>query len=121
MTRYVVHAYENTYGGLHGMEDWFYLDTDSMKEVDEAATQASYEIMESYSCIMESLEENARNACDDPDDEEEYEQMLEEECEYNVAYDVYILNDEGAALELGVINAMIAYDPEELVRNYTFN
>lgn len=119
MTRYVVHAYENTYGGLHGMENWFYLDTNSMNEVDEAATQASYEVMESYSCIMESLEENARFACEDPDDEEEYEQMLDEECEYNVAYNVYMLNDEGAALGHRVINAMLAYDPEELVKNYT--
>lgn len=43
-----VHAYEDFYCGLHGVEDMRVVDVNDMKEADEWGREMSYEVIESY-------------------------------------------------------------------------
>ena len=85
MTIYAIKAYENMYGGLHGMYDTFVGEFDSLKDANETGVQMSYEVMESYGCIEEAIADLAESYEDD--NEEMYEQVAAE----NVAYSVWKL------------------------------
>jgi len=57
MARYVYYACENIYGGLHGMNICGVVEANSEDEIADIARTAAYEIIESYSCIVDNLEE----------------------------------------------------------------
>ena len=56
---FAIHAYEQMYGGLHGMDTYLITDAASEREAESIAVQESYEVMDSYSYIYESFEEAA--------------------------------------------------------------
>lgn len=58
-----INAYEHIYEGLHGMFTCGIFDCDSIEEVEEIAVSLSREVIESYSCIIDSFE--------NPDNEDE--------------------------------------------------
>ena len=58
MTRYVYYACENIYGGLHGMNTYGVVEAGSEDEIALIARTAAYEVIESYGCIAEALEED---------------------------------------------------------------
>ena len=57
--RVAIYACEQMYGGLHGMEDFLVVDVDSAEEADQIGEEMSLDIMQSYSCIIDTLEEDA--------------------------------------------------------------
>lgn len=64
--RFVIYAYESTYGGLHGIYDICVTEADSLDEADDIGETMAYEVIDSYSHLFTSEEE-------DYDEDEEYE------------------------------------------------
>ena len=86
MTIYAIKAYEQTYGGLHGVYDIHVEDYESLESAESDGETMSYEVMESYSDIEESI---AAEAEEYPEDEREdaYADLKRE----NVAYEIWEL------------------------------
>ena len=62
--RFVIYAYESTYGGLHGIYDICVTEINSLDEADDIGKTMAYEVIDSYSHLFEP----------DPDEgDEEYE------------------------------------------------
>ena len=64
--RFVIYAYESTYCGLHGIYNICVTEADSLDEVDDIGETMAYEVIDSYSHLFVSEEE-------DCDEDEEYE------------------------------------------------
>ena len=64
--RFVIYAYESIYRGLHGIYDICVTEADSLDEVDDIGETMAYEVIDSYSHLFTSEEE-------DCDEDEEYE------------------------------------------------
>ncbi len=59
--RFVIYAYESTYGGLHGIYDICVAEIDSLDEADDIGETMAYEVIDSYSHLFTN------------DEDEEYE------------------------------------------------
>ena len=92
--KYAIHAYEDIYSGLYGMYNDFVIEVNDEKEAIAQAELASLDIMESYSSIMNILKENASENCDNPDDLEEFYEMLDGAMEDNIAYEYRRIYDD---------------------------
>lgn len=70
---FAIHAYEDSYSGLHSIEDWGFEegDTENDEHLHDLGRQLSYQVIESYGFLEE----------DYVGDEEEYESMDEDELE----------------------------------------
>ena len=97
MAIYMIYAYEHMYGGLHGMNNTVILESEDAKSLYSMATEMSMEVMDSYSDVGETLLENAREEAESrgiyDEDDPEFEEILDEEYEENVEYDIYELSD----------------------------
>lgn len=63
MMRFIIYAYESTYGGSHGIYDICVIEANSLDEVEDIAETMSYEVIDSYSHLFE----------DEDDCDEDYE------------------------------------------------
>lgn len=86
-----IKAYDQIYGGLHGMNSSVIIEVDNFEDAEMYAVQESIEVITSYGSIMEELEEEARFNIEDEDDEEEFEYAFDEAIDNDVAYDCYII------------------------------
>jgi hypothetical protein len=125
--KYVIHAYEQSYGGLHGIEDWRAVESDCYADVEQEAIDMSIGVMESYAFIQEEITSQAcfYCGCDVFDvengnvDEEEFDSALNEAINENVAYEIWEVEDsEFSILE---INNMLSNDPEGFVEEHCQN
>lgn len=75
MKRYLLHAYENIYGGLHGIEDYTVVDIpddwDEDYVYEQYIPEMSEQVMYSFGDIIDSLADP-----EDYDSEEEFERDL---------------------------------------------
>ena len=58
---YVIHAFDEIFGGLHGMEGWSMEECQSEKEAVESAIEMSCDVIDSYCDITEILNERAED------------------------------------------------------------
>lgn len=65
--RVAIYAYENIYGGLHGINSGGVFDVDSMEEAEGIGREYSYDIFDSYSSFFEEL----------PEDEDEFAELID--------------------------------------------
>lgn len=65
--RFVIYAYESTYGGLHGVYDICVTEANSLDEVDNIGEAMAYEVIDSYSHLF------ANDDIYDYDEDDEYE------------------------------------------------
>lgn len=124
---YAVIACEQIYDGLHGMVSYFVVEG-TEEDAEEAAIEASYEIMQEYSSIMEDLENAAREEIEfENEDEEDYEESaewddeysraLEEQMQENLQYEIYPIVKE-TNLSLKQLDGLFCRNPEEFIREY---
>ena len=80
MKRYLIYADETEYSGLHGMYDWDVIQCDNEEEVQAIGYEMSERVIESYSSLLEEIEEDVRTRLseeginpDDLDYDERYE------------------------------------------------
>ena len=94
---YAIDACEEQYLGSHGMHDCRIVDCNSREEAVEIAIQMSYDVMDSYRCIMEELTLYAseRHEEGSPEWQEELENARRE----NLCYDIFrVLNTRGKSI-----------------------
>ncbi len=84
MNKYLIHAMEQNYHGLHGIKTYCIAEANNERELYDDAEMASREVMESYGEIMEDIYEAADN------DEEMVETLIEE----NIEYYIYKIKDD---------------------------
>lgn len=92
-----IHAFENQYGGLHGMCHSLIVEVEDVKAAEEWAAEESRQVMDSYNCIMESFESDAE--CDGVEEgTEEYDEYIEECIQSNIGYQIWEVIDRYAPL-----------------------
>lgn len=105
MKNYLCVGYSQTYGTLHGMYE-FDVIYGTEEEALEVAEQLAYEVIDSYSCISEMLEENAEETGSS------FEECASEEVEYYVCR----LKDNINLKEICNLN----WDIESIKKEYAF-
>lgn len=124
---YAVIACEQMYGGMHGMVSYFVIEG-TEEDAEEAAIEASYEIMQEYSCIMDDLNAMAEEAIDFDEESDEIEEGSEEWDEAysyalgetmreNTQYEIYPIVKE-TNLSLEQLDSLFCRNPEEFIREY---
>ena len=101
--RFVIYAYESTYGGLHGIYDICVTEADSLDEVDDIGETMAYEVIDSYSHLF-------------ADDEDEEHEATSPEWEYTRILPKW---DNISTEELDAEAAELGY--EEFVNKYCAN
>ena len=127
---YAVIACEQMYSGLHGMVSYFVAEG-TREGVEEMAIDQSYSIMEEFSCIMEDLEEAAREEVGFESDQyedyeewegsaeydDEYSRALDEQMTENLEYEIYPIVKE-TNLSLEQLDNLFCRNPEDFIREY---
>lgn len=98
MKKYLIHAMENKFQGLHGIESLIVVEYDNISDVYEDASYHSEEVMTQYGDILEEIEEEADHLCQewfgddystDQFDDVYYDLICENKCYY-----IYQIRDE---------------------------
>ena len=101
--RYFIYAYDVMYNGLHGMYDYRF-DFCSLDSAESYGYEMSYDVIESYSDIYESLY-----------DEDSTAEEMEEAIQEDIAYEVWELRDDAPSFEeLEEMNL----DPQSYIDEY---
>lgn len=118
-TVYAIYAYEQNYGGLHGVNSRYLYIADTDKEAEEEAEEASKEVMHSYGSITEDFESDAYDEGYHPGTEE-WDEYLEERENMNVGFEVSVLNIsvEEAEKNWQELNEEFYNTPEEFLDKY---
>lgn len=93
MNVYVIHSFDEIYGGLHGMEDWSMEEYQSEKEAIETAIEMSYDVIDSYSDITEILHERAEDLLSYDIEEGRIISEQQRETAFNNYYDECVKED----------------------------
>lgn len=118
--KYVIHAYEQSYGALHGIETCLAVKADDYSDVVDMACEASREVMGSYHFIEEALREQACFYCgvDEYDEEDEdLERAYEDAVEENIDYSIWRVNED-CPYSRDEIDQMIANDLDGFVEEF---
>lgn len=114
--RVAIHAYDQTYGGLHGIEDYGVITVDSIEEAEEYGSEMSYDVINSYSDIYEEFEDSAESDGIERDSEE-WNDYIDECVQEDIAYNIYLITKEtdksNEELALEFYN-----DKEEFIKTY---
>lgn len=112
---YAVRAYEQIYGGLHGMQTNFVMEANSEQEVEDEAVNASIEVMSDYFSIMEDIYEQASEEYERETDE--WWDLVNAIQEENVAYEIHqIVDAKGKSLE--ELDKEFCDDPDGFIETY---
>lgn len=91
-------AFENTYGGLHGIENHRIVEVEDVKVAEEWAADDSREVMESYGDIISDFRVEAEaEGLDDGSDE--FEAYVDECINDNIGYQIWEVVDRYATIE----------------------
>ena len=118
--KYVIHAYEQSYGGLHGIDTTLVIETDNYLDAIDEACCASRGVMSSYAFIEENLREQACFYCgvEEYDEEnEDLERAYEDAVEESIAYSIWVVKEE-CPYTVREIDQMIADDLEGFVEEF---
>lgn len=86
MERYAVYAYEDTYGGLHGINSKFIVEG-TYSDATEAAYDQSIYLIEEYADIYEGFRAQAENDGFVPGTED-YDEYIQDCYDEDVAYEI---------------------------------
>lgn len=115
-----IYAYEQIYGGLHGMCSHTVIEVENMEEAEEYAISESVDVIGSYNEIMDDIQTDAEGYVDDfydEDYEEALDQAMAEAIEEDVAYEIYEITKETTE-SLEQLNKKYYQDPEGFIKEY---
>lgn len=122
--RYICYVGEMCFQGMHGINEWSIEDYDNEKDLQIDLTNRSIELMNSYSCVAEILNEDLQNCIDEAEEpmtDEEIDDLEDEIYLENVDYNYWEL-DEEAVKEDGAsdkdLEEMLYNDPESFLEMY---
>ena len=75
---YLIHAFEGIFQGLHGIEEWDIVDCESEEEVNDILEEECYTLMEEYSDVTDTLNEDIERNITDDMDQTDIDQLTEE-------------------------------------------
>lgn len=87
-----IHAIENTYNGLHGIESYHIFEVENIQEAERLASEESMEVMHAYENIIEDFYQNA----EDEGLEEgspEFDEYIDECIQENIDYEIWEVID----------------------------
>lgn len=116
--RWAIYAYEQMYGGLHGMCDHFCVENCNEEEVHQIAFEASMEVIQSYHDIYESLDEEIEEGITDDMTEDEIAEWSDEVYEEDVDFMYWELNELAAGYSIQQLDEMFYNNPEEFIDKY---
>jgi len=93
MSRYLIWACENIYGGLHGMNYQGVIEADSEGEALEYARNEAIELIHSYESIENSLEEEVQEQITPGMTEDEIEDLREQVYEEDLEYACWLVDE----------------------------
>ena len=126
MAIWAIKSYDNFYGGLHGMISYEIFEG-TEKEADECGLEMSYEVIESYHNIYDSLEDSIREYCEEEgldydENGEEVENIREEVYGEDTAWDIHQLKESKLpTLDFNKLNNMFYNNPDEFLKKYAIN
>lgn len=119
MKRYAIYAGEQMYGGLHGMCEHCVVEAINFEDARDTAITKTYEVMESYSDIYESIEERVEEYTTYDMTEEDVCSLREELMNENMDYCIREI-DESKAKDISTnsLDNMYYNDPEGFIKEY---
>ena len=98
MKKYLIHAMENKFQGLHGIESLIVNEYDDINDVCKDASYYSEEVMEQYSDILDEIEKEADEICKEQFDNnystEQFDDVYYDLISENICYYIYQIKDE---------------------------
>ena len=121
MDVYLIHAYDEIYGGLHGMEEWSMEECQNEKEAIETATKMSYDVIDSYGDITEILHERAEDLLSYDIEEGRIISELQREQAFNSYYEDCVKEDVSYyVVKLNPFHSLEEYE-KMLADGYTYD
>ena len=125
MAYQAIKAYDDIYGGLHGMQDINIL-CGTEDEAREVASDMALDVIDSYYDIRDALEEKVERICElegiDLEDESEVDEIREEVYDQDAQWEIYELD----RIKLPTVNMvklrdMFYNNPDEFLEKYAIN
>ena len=125
MAYWAIKAYDDIYGGLHGMQDINIL-CGTEDEAREVASDMAFDVIDSYYDIRDALEEKVERICElegiDLADESEVDEVREEVYDQDAQWEIYELD----RTKLPTVNTvklrdMFYNNPDEFLEKYAIN
>lgn len=115
--RFFIYAYENVFGGNHGIYNFDIVHADSMEDANLIGRDMAIDLIETNDSLMNIFEGNADLV--GPEDSYEWEEALNEAIENDAEWEVYEI-DEEAAHDIGDVVLSIHFmgDIEEFVDRF---
>lgn len=108
---FAIHAYENRYGGLHGMETHCVIECINEKEAEEYAADLSRDVIKDY-----TFEEIENEAIEDgyERESEEFDAYVEECIEDNIQYEIFPIRETTKSIE--ELDSMYYNNPDDFIK-----
>ncbi len=125
MAYWAIKAYDDIYGGLHGMRDMDIL-RGAEDEAREVASDMALDVVDSYYDIRDALEEKVERICElegiDLEDESEVDEIRGEVYDEDAKWEIYQLD----ITKLPTVNTMELRDmfynnPDDFLEKYAIN
>ena len=115
MGYYAIYAYENIYGGLHGINDYAVVKADSYEMAEKMAAELSSDVIDSY-----IDDEEIREATGIDEDDEFFTDELDDFYAEEIAYDIYTLDESKIRDEISLNSYSDEFrdDPHEFIEKY---
>ena len=116
---YVIRAFEEKCGGYHGIEDWSIEDCDNEEEAVSIARENSLEVINSYSFIIDELEDDIETFTDENMNEDDIEQLRTDIYNEDIAYNIWkIDSDIIKEYDIDTLEKWLYDDPEDFIEKY---
>lgn len=125
MAYWAIKAYDDIYGGLHGMQEVEIL-RGTEDEASQIASEMAGDVIDSYYDIRDALEEKVERICElegiDLEDESEVDEIRGEVYDEDVQWEIYELD----ITKLPTVNTMELRDmfynnPDEFLKKYAID
>lgn len=126
MAIWAIRAYDELYGGLHGMCDLDIIEG-SENFAEDMAKEMSISVIESYNEIYDQLEDDVKQYCEEEgfdydENGEEVEDIREEVYGGDIAWDIHELDKIALpTLDFNELNNMFYNNPDEFLELYAMD
>jgi len=114
MQKYAIYAYDNTYGGLHGYENYAIVDCKDQKEAEMTGAEMSRDVINDFGLVDDEMEAYINSEDYDEEASYDYENELIEE---DIAYEIYEVVDT-KSLSDKELESKFYNDKEEFIKDY---
>lgn len=116
---YVIHAFDDLYGGFHGLEDWSIWDCENETEAESIARENSIDIINGFNCIYEELEAEIGDNISDDMSEDDIEQLRLDVYEEDIAYNLWEIDEDIVKeYDIDTLETMLNDYPEDFIEKY---